>query len=263
MKPTPTSSPFSFQPQAFLFTNVAGEVIFADRSFLRLKKRPATRAVLSDPLHSMLGIDEPSPARLMRDLKRFGSVDYRALSYQSDTGSLYPAWAAGVAVYTERESYLGADVVISPEPPEGAAARALKSHSDVLQSYTRQAFMQAKLLKTGTFLQVYTTLCIEAILILLTRIGGPEMRTTLERIINEVARTHAIPASMEYGYLEFVGRTAHFDAYLTLLRAGTKYAIDAIGKRIVGRELQMIDRHIDPGLLELITQLDMRSGLDQ
>ena len=247
----------------FLFTNALGEVVFTDRGFLRLTKRSLDRPPIAEALHATLGIEERSACQFLQDLTHRGSIDRPALSVRTTTGSLRPMRAAGVAVFTGRESYIGADIQLSPPPPEVKTLARPQTHSDVLDNYAKQALEEARLLKTRTFLQVYLTVHIDAIQVLLARLGGLDMRDALERIINSTAIRHRIPTIMQDGYLEFGDRTVPFGAYRTLFQTAVGYAVDAIGRRIVAEEMQTIDRRIDPGVLKAAMLLGLTVGIEE
>ncbi|MEW6568400.1 MAG: hypothetical protein AB1449_09605 [Chloroflexota bacterium] len=244
----------------FLFTNAIGEVVFADRGFLRLTKRSLHRPPIAEALHATLGIEERSARQFLQDLTHHGSVDRPALSVRTTTGSLRPMRAAGVAVFTGRESYVGADIRLSPPLPGVKSLVSPLTHSDVLNDYARHAFEEARVLKTRTFLQAYLTVHIDAIQVLLARLGGFEVRTALERIINLAASRHGIPASVRDGYLEFEHKTVPLGTYRILLRATVDYAVNAIGRRMVTEEMQTINRWIDPGVLKAAELLGLTIG---
>lgn len=247
-----TSSPL--HSVAFLFTNAAGGIAFADRMFLRLTKRPHVCTSQVNTLHSVFDLDAHAANKLMEEvaLKRF--VYYKALSIKTTTGSLKPLYTAGVAAFIEKEIFIGADFMFAFPSPE-ASPPPPADHSDVLNAYLKQALIESKLLDTGTFLQVCDRVYIEAIQVLLTRIGGTQMRDTLERIINSTAHQHGMPAIMHNGYLEFPDKNVSFNVLRILLRAAVEYAVSATSATLVTNELKMFDRKTVSKLLEF-TNLD-------
>jgi len=109
---------------------------------------------------------------------------------------------------------------------------------------------------------VYLTIQIDALQILLARLGGLETRAALERILNTTAVAHRIPVHMRQGYLDFVDRTVPFDAYRTFFRAAADYAVSVIGRRIVAEELNAVDRRIDPAARKTAELLGLTKVLD-
>lgn len=89
---------------AFLFTNAVGEVVFTNRGFLHLTKRPPDRPPLAEALHGTLGIEEHPVRQFLQDLTHHGAVDRPVLPVRTTTGSLRNMRAAGVAVFSGRES---------------------------------------------------------------------------------------------------------------------------------------------------------------
>jgi hypothetical protein len=247
----------------FLFTNALGEVVFTDRGFLRLTKRSLVRPPIAEALHATLGIEQRSACQFLQDLTHGGSIDRPALSIRTTTGSLRPVRAAGVAVFTGRESYIGADIQLTPPRPEIKPLAGPQSHSDVLDNYAKQTLEEARLLRTLTSLQVYLTIHIDALQVLLARLGGLNMRNALERSINLAAIGHGMPIIMRDGYLEFGDMTVPFDAYRTLFQAAEDYAVNAIGRRLVAEEMQTIDQRIDPGVLKAAMLVGLTAGIDE
>jgi hypothetical protein len=155
----------------FLFTNTLGEIVFTDRGFLRLTKRSLGRPPIAEALHATLRIEQRSACQFLQDLARMGSIDRPSLSIRTTTGSLRPMRAAGVAVFTGRKSYIGADIQLIPPRPEIKLLADPQSHSDVLDNYAKQTLEETRLLRTLTSLQMYLNTCIDALQVLLARLG--------------------------------------------------------------------------------------------
>lgn len=250
------------QAVGFLFTNALGEVVFTNRGFLRMTKRPFDRPPLAEALYAILGIEEPSARQFLQDLTYRGSIDRPALSIRTMTGSLRAMQAAGVAVFSGRESYIGADIQLTPPLPHTKTPSPPHSHYDMLDLYAQQALEEARSQKTLTFLQVYLEVQIDALQILLARLGGFDMRSALERIVNAGAVQHRIPILMRNGFLEFGDRTVPFAAYRGFFQTAVDYAVSAIGRRMVAEEMQAIDRRIEPGLLKTAELMGLTGFLD-
>ena len=250
---TPTSPLHSM---AFLFTNAVGEIVFADRSLLRLTKQTQSRASQAQTLHGLLDLDKHAATNLINEVARKRFVYHKSLSIKTMTGSLKPICTAAAAVFIKQGIFIGADLLLTPPSTETSLTLPI-DHSDMLNAYLQQALVESKLLNTGTFLQVCATVHIEAIQILLTRVGGPQMRDTLGRIINSTAQQHGIPLIMQDGYLEFLDKKVHFNAHGILLRAAVEYAVDSIGARLVTQEMKTFDRQVGSRLLELTNLKDL------
>jgi hypothetical protein len=248
---------------AFVFTNAQGRIVFADRNFLGLAKREPNRPTLGETLQTALGIDAQSMAHLMQDVAQMTYFARRPLSIKTSTGTLSSLWGAGAAVYDQQNSFIGADILLAIPSSESRPPFPPLIHAEVLNSYLQQSLSEARIHRTKTFFQVYVNVQIDALQVLLARMGGPEMRNTLEHVVNAAATAHGIPIVMRDGHLEFFSKTAmFFNSYGALLRAALDYAVNAVGKRMVGQEIQAINRQIDPGLREFVTQLDLRMIFD-
>jgi len=256
MHPGIETTTSSLHSEAFLFTNVAGEIVFADRSLLRLTKQTQSRASQVQTLHGLLDLDKHAATRLINEVARKRFVYHKSLSIKTTTGSLKPICTAAAAVFIKQGIFIGADFLLTPPSTETSPTLPI-DHSEMLNAYLKQALIESKLLNTGTFLQVCATVHIEAIQVLLTRIGGPQMRDTLERIINSTAHQHGIPVIMQDGYLEFLDKKVHFNAHQILLRAAVEYAVDAIGTTLVTQEMKIFDCQGGSRFLELTNLKDL------
>jgi hypothetical protein len=237
--------------QAFVFTSASGEIIFADRAFLRLTKQKPYREKPVRMLSGVFNLDARSAMAFIEEIATIRLVKGRDLSVKTTTGSLKPSCASGVGVYAYQSLFIGADLMLSPFGEE-AGRKAPRDHADVLQTYMAQAVVESKLIGTGTFFQTYVTVHIETLQILLHRIGGPQMRETFEGIVDQEARRHGIPASMKNGYLEFGCQRLYFSAYQTLYRSALNYAVNAVGTRLVANEMKAIDGKLDSRLIKPI-----------
>ncbi len=243
-----------------LFTNVRGDVVFVDRNFLLLTKRSPDELVVGKPFYSLLGIDAQSATHWLRDLMQQGFAVRRPASLTTNTGTLRPALATGVAAYAERMSFIGADILLTLPSLDYRLPTQSIRHTDVMSTYLQQAVLDARLTKSRTFLQVYVVAQIDALQILLGRMSGLQIRDRLEQILNETARGQGIPALMRNGYLEFTHKTTNLGAYGSLLRAAVGYSVNVLGKRLVAAEIRAIP--IDPQLVEVVTQLDLQGLLE-
>ena len=95
--------------------------------------------------------------------------------------------------------------------------------------------------------------------VLLARMGGAEARNTLERVVNEIPAKHGIAIRMQNGYLEFNQKSLDISIYRAILQNAIHYATDVIGRRIVGQEMMKVDSQLEPGLLRLLTEMDLRA----
>ncbi|MEW6567465.1 MAG: PAS domain-containing protein [Chloroflexota bacterium] len=256
--------PSSTQPSplAMLFTNAGGGVIFADRHFLSLAERSPEQISPGQALHILLETDPQSMSRWVQTVAREGFVPAFPLTLATPGGARLPLSMDGVAVYDELKRFIGADVLFAqpatlrPFPPLPLR------HPDALATYFQQVLNEAQATRTMTFLQVYVSVQIEILQVLLARMGGPKMRQALESILNQTADRHQIPARMQQGYLGFLSSRSNIGHYRALLRAAFAYAVDAIGRRAVSHELSLIDQQMTPGLLPLVAHLDIKDILD-
>ena len=250
-------------PLAILFTNAGGKVVFTNRNFLMLTEETASRAVAGEQLQSILPVESQSVSKIISVITGRGFIDRIPVSVMTTSGKTLPVLFSGVAAYGAKRDYIGADIFLhkrfTPASPDSPTVPALR-HTAVLKVYVNEVFAGTRT-QGSTFIQAYLVSQIEVLQVLLARMGGPEARNTLERTVNEVLDRHAVPAHMQNGYLEFHQKSIDISIYRLVLRAAIQYARDAIGQRVVGQEMTKVDSQLDRGLLQLLTQMDMRPTL--
>ena len=247
-------------PLAILFTNAGGRVVFANRNFLHLTEEAPSRAMTGERLEAILPIEARSMAKIFAVITGSGSIDRLPMSVLTASGNTLPVLFSGVAAYGSQGDYIGADIFLyrqfTPAAPDSPTVPSLK-HTAVLKVYVTEIFDGTRT-HGYTFMQGYVVAQIEVLQVLLARMGGPEARNTLERMVNEVMLKHAIAAQMQNGYLEFHQKSMDISVYRLVLKTAIRYASDAIGQRIVGQELIRVDNQLDSGLLRLLTEMDLR-----
>jgi hypothetical protein len=250
-----------FNPLAMIFTNARGEVVFVGRNFYRLTKGLPDESALGKPLHALLGVDGRSVDQLMQSLSATGFVGHWPLDLKTVTGSLNRIKGAGIAAYDSQQTFIGADVLLTPPMFDPRLNAPVLRHADVLNMYLQQALVEARELKTRTFLQVYVVAQIDTLQVLLARMGGPEICRSLEHVVNETAQKNGIPIVMQRGYLEFLQRPMGL-TYGMLLQAVVHYAVNVLGRQLVAQEMRAINQMVDPHLLAFLTQLDLGDLLE-
>jgi hypothetical protein len=257
--PTPTE----VSPLAIIFTNAGGKVVFANRNFLHLTEDAPSKAIAGVQLQTILPIESRSMSTIIAVITGSGFIDKLPVSVLTASGEMLPVLFSGVAAYGAKGDYIGADIFLhrrfTPADPDSPTVPALK-HTAVLKAYVAEIFAGSRT-QGYTFIQAYVVGQIEVLQVLLARMGGPEARNTLERTVNEILVRHAVPASMQSGYLEFHQKAIDISIYRLVLQAAIRYARDAVGQRIVGQEMLKVDSQLDKGLLQLLTQMDLRPTL--
>jgi hypothetical protein len=248
------------KPLAILFTNAGGRVVFANRNFLHLTEDEPSRAVAGEQLDAILPIESRSAAKIISVITFGGFIDKLPVSLFTTTGRKLPVLFSGVGAYGIKGDYIGADIFLykrfTPAAPDSPTVPALR-HTGVLKTYVGEIFTGTRA-QGNTFMQAYVVAHIEMLQVLLARMGGPEARNTLERVVNEIMIGHSIPARMKNGYLEFDRKTMDISVYRFILQAAIRYATTTISQRIVGQEMLKVDNQMDSGLLQLLTQMDLR-----
>jgi len=244
---------------AFIFTNAGGQVIFADQGYLQLIGDPSKTSISGGSLHNILPISSETAEQLMVMTKRSLHLDQVAIPIHTMDGSMLKANCTAIAALDEKGNFIGMDLVLII-PPISMEENAIKlqTHGDVLKAFVENVMKEGNLQNSRTFFQSYLEAQVEVIQILLARISGLAARNVFENVVNEAAKSKALPISMRDGRLDFANRDINIQGYRSLINSTVKYAIDVLGRQIVKREILMVDKFIGSGTLELITQMDLR-----
>lgn len=244
---------------AFIFTNAGGNVIFADRGYLQLIGDSSNRSISGDMLNTILPISAESANQLMAMTRRSLHLDQMAIPIHTVDGITLRSNCTATAALDEKGNFIGTDLVLEIPPVEEAGfAAKFQTHSDVVKAFVENVMSEGHRQYSRTFFQSYLAAQVEVIQILLSRISGLAARNALETVVNEAAKSKALPISMRYGHLEFERKDINIQGYRSFINSLVEYAVDVLGRQAVKREVLMVDKFIGSRTLELITQMDLR-----
>lgn len=252
-------SPGTFSiPQALLFTDARGRVVFVDAHFLELLGGSAGVHV-GEPLHRVLGSAQAEISRLLNEVSSAGYAHDVPLTVEQG-GQPRVLYCTGVATYDPNGAFIGADITLR-EAGSGEPEAAPVTHSDVLQQRIQQITSEAEGRKTvedKTRLALYFTTQIGAIRVLLARMGGPRVADTLEAALNKRARDNHWPMTISLGEVILDDNRLDGAAYRALLEEALDYAANVIGRRVAQAEMQTVDGHINGETRDVAEQAGLR-----
>jgi serine/threonine-protein kinase len=234
-------------PHALLFTDVQGQVIFVNGHLLRLVGRAEAdiRSVIGKPLYDVLGISSDAARSLIQDVSRIGRLYNRSLTLQGRAGPPFPVLCTAEATYDEKGECIGADLSLRIAAETGAAAAEWSETPDRLDTGER------------TYLQLYFTSQVDALRVLVLRVGGPRLGQTLDRILSETAARNAWPVNVGDGRVEVETAKADPHVYHGLLAKAVAYAVKVIGKKMVKRQMELVDEQMGQRSVDLARKLGL------
>jgi len=249
---------------AFIFTNASGNVIFADRGYLQLIGDLSDRSVSGEQLGNILNVDSESAEKLVANTWRSRRLDQLGIPIHTMDGTILNSMGTSIATRDESGSIIGIDLVLNLSPiPTEANAAPIQTHADVVKAFVENTMVEGGRQYSRTFLQSYLVAQVEVIQILLSRISGVAARNAFEMVVNNVAKSKALPISMQCGHLEFYRKDINIQDYRGFINSIIGYAVDVLGRQVVKREVLMVDKFIGSGTLELISQMDLRIFLTE
>ncbi len=230
---------------ALLMTNMIGQVIFLDQPCLRLLKRRQSdaRAIIGKPLSEVLGIDRKQADNLIQQIGKSGKLDQVRLDIKDASGKVLGVWCSATATKDDKNAFVGADITLQPIQDMNLAASDSSLNAGVMDTNEQ------------TFLQTYFVKQMEALHNSVVQLGGPRLGRNLDKIINETAERNVWPVSMENGQIKASLQDGAIDIYRALLAKGIAYAVNLVGKKMVMKGMQGIDKQLDASLLEYVKEL--------
>jgi serine/threonine protein kinase len=227
---------------ALLMTNMLGQVIFMDQTCLQLLRRRQSdaRAVIGKPLHEVLGIERTQSDQLIQEIGKTGKLSQKRLEIKDSRGKVTAVWFSATATRDDKNAFVGADITLKPVQEEIAPV----SEPD----------LAPKMLDTSeeSFLEAYFVKQMTALRNSMIQLGGQRLGRNLDTIINETAQRNVWPVTMENGQITVQVKNTDSDIYRALLAKGIAYAVNLVGKKMVMKGMQAVDKQLDPRMLEFV-----------
>lgn len=254
----PTMGQIPLSGLSMLFTDSQGMVVFADRNFARLAHHMHERFDLRGPLHKVLGIGKDYADDMLANVKANGLFTGRTVEAHTRSGELLPMWSTSVATYDDQSEFIGADLIISNTISGPHANILLTNHIDVLTVHVQQTMAESRSVHHQTYIQAYMGAQFTVLQVLLARMAGPLLRDVLEAQLVRQCETANWPLAVREGELTFTRTNAPFQVYGEFQKMAVSYAASVVGRKVVTKELAILDSQLDPGTLELVTDLGLR-----
>lgn len=249
----PTGGTFE-EPQvmtALLMTNMVGHVIFIDHQCLQVLKRHQSeaRTIIGKPLHQVLGFERSLGDALLKAIDGAEEVIDEPFTITDAKGETQSVLLSAAATRDDDGKFVGSDIQL----------RLVREKSADLGSASYDTLQQPHDTREENYLQVYFKAQIEGLASLMKQWGGRKLVANLEDIINETGQRNVWPISMQDGYITVQLKREDTDIYRAILARAISYTASMIGEKLVVRELQQIDKKMDPMVLQSAQHL----GLDQ
>lgn len=235
-------------PSPLLFVNNQGSVIYLNNTMLRMVKRfeSDARTIAGKPLYEVLGIEQKITEQLIQDVTKIGHVSNRPLEIVDAAGEKINVMCSAAATYDEKGKPVGTDLnfqyIHSPSVPE------VGSELDEDDFTTGER----------SYIQLYFNTQIDALRVLLLRLGGPKLGETLIRILNETAERNEWPIEVKEEEVEF--GASEIEAYIfnALWAKGISYAIGVIGVNVVEKQVESVDEQMGARAAKLAKKLGLK-----
>lgn len=239
---TATQERHSEGRSGMLMTNMLGQVIFLDHPCLRILKRHhnEARAIIGRSLDEVLGIAPAQAEQIIGAISRTGHIEPQRIEIHDALGGTLAVFCQGVATRDDKGAFVGADISLQPV-------------QDVVITEPDSGVRPLDTREEG-YLQTYFIRQIGALRASLVQWGGKRLGDNLDRIINETAQRNVWPVSVRDGLISSDLKQNDGDIYRALLAKAIAYAVGLVGKKVVIKAMQGVDKQLEPGMAEYISR---------
>jgi hypothetical protein len=248
---------------AMVFTSRAGQVVFLNRKIVRLFGNAISIQSAGVPLQKILPVLPKSVDQLINSIQKngYGFNAQFPVSMPILEGKTWKSTCKASATFDAKGEMIGIDLVLETANPTTSIEinPAGQTHAQVVMLYAKDVLDESRAQQSGTYIQSYLIAQLEVMQIMLARVGGPASRTSLEHTIARTANQYVIPCNILNGHITFTEKNIDIQKYSVLVQSAIRYAIDVVGKQIVKQEMMTVDKFFEPGLLQLVSQLDLKA----
>lgn len=248
-------------PLALIFTDAKGRIVFVDQKFMDLMGYPRDQSLVGEPIHKILRVDQAAIAALLQEVAHTGYDHERSLILQSRSGEATEVLCSSVATYNEQGGFIGADITLYENEARSAQADVVPQHEDVLQARIEQIQVETEAREAEqeqANLQLYFTAQMNALQVLLARMGGPRIHAALEESVNQLAQKKGWAMRAQSGHIVLDEKGLPPEGYVTLLKEVVDYASNIIGRPPVMQEMRMVDAKVGDSVCQAAAAAGLR-----
>lgn len=238
--------------KGLIFTDVEGHIIYVNNDFLSMVKRPESdaRILAGKLIHDVLGGEPGQIIDMIQNTIKIGSVNDRVFEIKTSNNEFISTLITSAATFDEKGKAIGVDLIIRrASTPTGDTTRIAASAQNDFSTGEK------------TYIQVYFTSQLDAIRILLVRLGGKKLGQTLERIINETAERNEWSVKVDESMINMDLLPEETHVYNALLVKAITYASSVIGAGVVEKQMKTVEEQMGEKALKLGKKLGLQEIL--
>ena len=239
-------------------TNGANEVISFSDNFLALLKRTDGQKIKGASLHKLLGLNEASVKTFETEILRHGMVDSLPFQVKHADGKIDVRLSA-LAVYYEGKSFKGANIVFSTLSHLGVQDNlSVESKGMVKHILSKTGNLQRQ---TKAALSAYFNAQMRGLEELVSQYSGEMIAQTMHAVINDAASekgSQVLKDGADFVILAQPDNAMLAKVMSDLLAAARAYAIDMVGMQLVSVEVDRVNTHMDPDVMNTVDQYGLR-----
>jgi len=249
------------QTGGLVFTNCRGQIIYASKSFLELLCFDRRQFILGKPLHNILRVTPEEIQPLLDDCQN-GQRQTVVLEVKDQRGRRKSVELESFPTYDSIQRFVGINIIVKPINESTPADEHFPADppSALIETIGREPAIDERVIsgQCGTELRGYFEAQIDALQILMGRIGGLRVRDAMALIFNETAQKFLWPMAMVDGniYIDPVAEDPMI--YRVLLGELAKYAAVVIGWPSVAAEMRQVEMQYDTEIIDIAEETGLR-----
>lgn len=242
---------------SLLFIDNMGRVIFANDNLLSMIGYAEAGAIVGEPLHRILGLDLATEIQLLRDVSAAKHIDEQALDLFDRDQNIIRVRYTATASYNHEGSFIGADLTLRllTDQVESGQTQTHDNQDNRIETNPQS-------LEDLAHLRAYFTDRVEALQTALMQIGGPRLRDTLHRIINETAQKYEWLVYISPNQIAIEDKDTDINAqsaiYWALLAKALAYTVNVLGPAMVAKKMHAVDERTEVIMIDLADRLSLR-----
>ena len=158
-------------------------------------------------------------------------------------------WSA-TATQDDKNAFVGADITLKP------------IHEVIVNTNDYDTVDRRIDTTDESYMQTYFILQMESLRNSMVQLGGKRLGSNLDKIINDTAQRNVWPVTMVDGKIDIDLHTNDADVYRALISKGIAYAVSLVGKKMVIKGMQVVDKQFDANDLRVVSELKIYDLFD-
>jgi hypothetical protein len=206
--------------------------------------------IIGKPIHEVLGLDKSVTDAFIQQVGKRGRIEQQRIDIKDSFGAPISVMWSATATQDDKNAFVGADISLKP-------VQEIIINPNDFQTVDRRVDTTDE-----SYLQNYFIKQMQTLRDSMVKLGGKRLGNNLDKIINETAQRNVWPVTMNEGQIKIDLHSNDADVYRALLSKGIAYAVNLVGKKMVIKEMQAVDKQFDAMVMRVANELKIYELFD-